>query len=91
MCEWFLMCANEAAGTVTHPILGEVPTCERCADKAGKTLNVPPTYPIDDECTVTVVTGDDGNSEYGCTCGASGYIPGLPGQETAEMWHDSLG
>lgn len=31
ICEWFALCTNPAAGTVTHPILGEVPTCERCA------------------------------------------------------------
>lgn len=32
ICEWFARCTNEAAGTVSHPILGEVPTCERCAN-----------------------------------------------------------
>lgn len=31
MCEWFALCTNPAAGMVAHPILGEVPTCERCA------------------------------------------------------------
>lgn len=30
-CQWFAKCTNDAAGTVTHPILGEVPTCTRCA------------------------------------------------------------
>lgn len=34
-CEWFALCTNEAAGTVTHPVLGEVPTCQSCADKLG--------------------------------------------------------
>lgn len=33
ICEWFLLCTNEADGTVEHPILGSVPTCQRCADK----------------------------------------------------------
>jgi hypothetical protein len=33
VCMWFRDCANAAAGTVTHPILGEVPTCQRCATK----------------------------------------------------------
>jgi len=32
-CHWFAMCTNDAAGTVTHPILGEVSTCKSCADK----------------------------------------------------------
>lgn len=30
MCEWFLRCTREATGTTSHPILGEVPTCDRC-------------------------------------------------------------
>jgi hypothetical protein len=38
-CEWFAMCDRPAAGTVTHPILGEVPTCEPCAQRFGNTLN----------------------------------------------------
>lgn len=33
LCEWFLWCMNEAVGTVKHPLLGDVPTCQRCADK----------------------------------------------------------
>jgi hypothetical protein len=31
ICQWFLRCTNEATGTTPHPILGEVPTCDRCA------------------------------------------------------------
>lgn len=27
------MCTNEAVGVVPHPILGDVPCCQRCADK----------------------------------------------------------
>jgi hypothetical protein len=30
-CEWFLKCEKPAAGTVYHPVLGDVPTCHRCA------------------------------------------------------------
>lgn len=30
MCKWFLMCTNAAVTTVWHPILGDVPICERC-------------------------------------------------------------
>lgn len=33
MCEWYALCDNPADGMVSHPILGEVPTCQRCADK----------------------------------------------------------
>lgn len=32
-CEWFAFCQNPAAGNVAHPVLGQVPTCQRCADK----------------------------------------------------------
>lgn len=32
-CQWFAKCTNVATRTVKHPILGEVPTCERCAKK----------------------------------------------------------
>lgn len=29
-CEWFRLCANVATGTQSHPILGDVPICDRC-------------------------------------------------------------
>ena len=32
-CEWFALCRNESVGTVPHPVLGDVPICQRCADK----------------------------------------------------------
>lgn len=32
-CRWYMRCFNEATRLVTHPILGEVPTCERCVGK----------------------------------------------------------
>lgn len=31
MCEWFLLCENPATREIMHPIIGAVPTCERCA------------------------------------------------------------
>lgn len=30
LCQWFLRCARPATGVTPHPILGEVPTCDRC-------------------------------------------------------------
>jgi len=33
MCEWYLLCENEAATLEEHPILGPVPICQRCKDK----------------------------------------------------------
>lgn len=32
-CKVFLLCKNEATTTSPHPILGSVPSCQRCADK----------------------------------------------------------
>lgn len=29
-CQWFALCGRPATGTVHHPILGDVPTCDRC-------------------------------------------------------------
>jgi len=34
MCEWFLLCTNQATGTAPHPVLGPVPTCDRCRERA---------------------------------------------------------
>jgi len=44
-CEWFALCDHEADGTVSHPILGAVPTCQRCADRLD--LHLVP-WPADD-------------------------------------------
>lgn len=35
VCQWFLLCDNDADGVVEHPVLGDVPTCRRCAGLAG--------------------------------------------------------
>jgi hypothetical protein len=33
VCEWFALCDRPADWLIPHPILGQVPTCQRCADK----------------------------------------------------------
>lgn len=33
MCEWFALCDRVAVTTRNHPILGEVPICDRCDNK----------------------------------------------------------
>ncbi len=30
-CQWFALCTNEAVTYVEHPVIGPVPTCQRCA------------------------------------------------------------
>lgn len=32
-CAWFALCPNDAAGKVAHSVLGDVATCQTCADK----------------------------------------------------------
>ena len=33
-CNWFLKCTNEATVLIPHPLLGDVPACDRCAAMA---------------------------------------------------------
>lgn len=40
VCGYFAFCTNVAEGTIPHPILGDVPTCQRCADRVGLALEV---------------------------------------------------
>ncbi len=40
VCQWFALCDRPADGTVAHPVLGDTPTCARCADKLDLTLQV---------------------------------------------------
>lgn len=30
-CAWFAGCGRPATGSTSHPVLGSVPTCDRCA------------------------------------------------------------
>ena len=46
-CQWFAMCDHDAVGTTKHPVLGDVPICERCADKLGLEVD---SLPFCDEC-----------------------------------------
>jgi hypothetical protein len=29
-CCWWLMCENNTSKTIEHPVLGDVPICDRC-------------------------------------------------------------
>lgn len=40
-CEWYARCTRPAAGNVSHPILGQVPTCAECATRHGLTFTGP--------------------------------------------------
>jgi hypothetical protein len=33
LCQWYALCENPATGTMPHPVLGNVPICERCAER----------------------------------------------------------
>lgn len=35
-CEWFARCDRTATRLVDHPVLGKVPACERCAERASE-------------------------------------------------------
>ena len=34
LCEWFAGCPREAEFLTPHPVLGEVPACQRCNEFA---------------------------------------------------------
>lgn len=33
LCRYYALCDRPAVGYVDNPIIGRVPTCQRCADK----------------------------------------------------------
>lgn len=35
-CQYFALCTNPAIGTLPNPIIGDVPTCRRCAEKMAR-------------------------------------------------------
>ena len=37
-CGWFARCDRPANGVQPHPILGDIPSCQRCADVVSGTL-----------------------------------------------------
>lgn len=39
-CQWFARCDRPAVGVVDHPMLGDVPCCQQCADKLELNLRV---------------------------------------------------
>lgn len=43
-CAWYALCDNPTAGGIDHPILGAVPTCNRCARKHGMQDQVRPLF-----------------------------------------------
>ena len=43
VCEWFARCTNLTSLAASHPVLGPVPICERCAAK----LDIVPDYDIE--------------------------------------------
>lgn len=32
-CQWYALCDNPANGLRDHPVIGDVPICQRCDDK----------------------------------------------------------
>lgn len=84
VCEWFALCDHPADGVRTHPILGAVLICTRCADRVGD-----PITQGERETLQAATTGED-TSEDWCTehgfeecpdCGNGGVKIGADGYE----------
>lgn len=59
LCQYYVLCTNAVSGVVRHPVLGWVPTCERCAKRHGLILEQSVT-PGDSSETVYVAYDPDG-------------------------------
>lgn len=38
-CKWFALCQHPAVSVLPHPVLGEVPVCDRCIDMTMRITN----------------------------------------------------
>lgn len=57
VCEWFALCTNAATKTRPHPILGDVPICDRCDEKMDRIAG--PSYGSDEPDELTRADADD--------------------------------
>lgn len=48
-CTWFTLCTNPVQGAIVHPVLGEVPACARCAERAGTLLKTLPGQEVEED------------------------------------------
>jgi hypothetical protein len=59
-CLWWALCDNEATQTRPHPVLGDVPICDRCQAKCEEIE--PPDQPM--RYAVDVPNGHDPEAEW---------------------------
>lgn len=55
-CRYFALCDRPAVGTLPNPVLGDVPTCQRCADTVGSGDAIRPFAVAADEATCQFLT-----------------------------------
>lgn len=84
-CRWWAMCDNPATTTELHPILGDVPICDRCVAKLRKIQG------LDEAEGDTCVRCRKGTMEVGDTmygpqerCNRCGYQHAV--REASDMW-----
>lgn len=95
MCEWFAMCDHDADGLRTHPVLGHVPICARCADRVGDPVTDAERAALADATTED--TSEDLCTDHGfdeCPdCGNGGVKIGPDGYEPCtrflRCWSDA--